>query len=258
MSQTRLFHIDKGALFNRFYKKANVLFMVCTHRNLNIDAMTSAMHLYSQTRHHYTWAPLKGDAQIQRARSRCASFLLSRNEDVLFFCDDDIGFSVEDVNKVVDNVIGGMDICGAAYVQKTPQAQLNAVFFNGQEVTFGKDQKPVEVEALPAGFLAIHRRVFEKMVAEGMKMEPKIPMVRSGEERYWTFFQPFNVQKAGEWIELSEDHAFCERAKTLGFKIWLDPSVLLTHEGSYKYDLADQLRPPKPVLDKMGPMTIKQ
>ena len=34
---------------------------------------------------------------------------------------------------------------------------------------------------------------------------------------------------------LSEDYTFCRRWQSLGGKIWLDPTVILTHHGSYSY-----------------------
>jgi hypothetical protein len=34
---------------------------------------------------------------------------------------------------------------------------------------------------------------------------------------------------------LSEDYTFCRRWQSLGGKIWIDPTVVLTHHGSYSY-----------------------
>ena len=38
------------------------------------------------------------------------------------------------------------------------------------------------------------------------------------------------TQAAGERVVgLSEDYAFCERARQLGFRVWLDPQTVLLH-----------------------------
>ncbi len=236
-------------LIKRALKRADVMLAVCSHRWFDIDAMTSAMSLFANKKHHFTWAPVRGDALISRARSRTASFFLrERTEDVLFFLDDDIMFTEADATKLIDDVVGGCDIVGGMYVQKGA-LDKTCVLKEGDSITFSKDAKPKEVLAVSAGFMAIHRRVFEKM-------SRTIPLVNAANTKYHTFFQPFNKQIDGQWTELSEDWAFCDRASALGFKIWIDPSLLIGHKGEYVYDLRDKLRPPKISWDDFKPLTL--
>lgn len=223
---------------------SNVLLSVCTHRTIDIDVMGSIMLLAGETKHTFGWSPVRGDALISRARSRVASyFLLDRNEDILFFVDDDVVFQPSDAVKIVDNVSKGMDICGGMYVQKKT-LDKTCVFFDGQTVTFKKDAEPVEVEALATGFIAIHRRVFEMMATV-------VPLCHPGTLNFYPFFDPFPVQKNGKWIHLSEDWAFCQRARNLGFKVWLDPSIFLGHKGEAVYDLSDKARPKKETIQEI-------
>jgi hypothetical protein len=42
---------------------------------------------------------------------------------------------------------------------------------------------------------------------------------------------------------LGEDWAFCELARELGFKVWLDPSIRVAHSGRYFYTVDDLTRP---------------
>ncbi len=46
-------------------------------------------------------------------------------------------------------------------------------------------------------------------------------------------------------IYLSEDWAFCQRARDAGFDCWLDPSIRLGHMGQTMYTLEDLIREPK-------------
>lgn len=242
--------------------KANVLFCVCTHRQFHVDAMTNAMQLYGQQKHTITWMPMKGDALIDRARSRAASyFMLERpDDDILFFVDDDGVFETADVLKTIENVANkGMDICGGLVMLKKPQTIVqghidkNVLFFKDQEVTFKKDAKPVEVHLMGTGFMAIHRRVLQAMIDKNV-----VPFCHPTDLKFWPFFQPFPYEiEPGRYIYASEDWAFCLRARALGFKVWLDPSIFIRHHGDYGWDLSDALRPSKVPLDDKFSITLR-
>lgn len=239
-----------SAVLDQIVKKAlnraDVMLSVCSHRWFDIDAMASAMQLFSNKRHRFTWNPVKGDALIDRARSRVASFfLLERSEDVLFFLDDDVIFREQDAVRLIDDCMKTESVVAGMYVQKGT-LEKTCVFFDEQQVTFGEGQKPVEVEAVSTGFMAIHRKVLEKMAHEKI-----VPFCHFSSLKFYPFFQPYPVQKNGEWIYLSEDWAFCDRARNLGFKIYLNPSLLLEHKGEYRYSLADKMRTNKPKLESI-------
>lgn len=246
-------------IINRALGRANVLFSCCTHRNFHVDAMTQVMHLIANKKHIFTWMPMKGDALIDRSRSRVASFFMrERDDDILFMVDDDENFSAEDVVKVVDHVMGGMDICGGMVMLKKPATMIgnyiekNILFFDDQNVTFGKDEKPVEIRFLGSGFMAVHRRVFRKMIDEDI-----VPFCHPHDVKFWPFFQPFPWKnEKGYWVYLSEDWAFCKRARDLGFKVWLDPSILISHLGEYGWDITDARRPQKEKWDEKFSITI--
>lgn len=137
----------------------------------------------------------------------------------------------------------------------------NVVFFPDQEVTFSHDAKPVEIRYLGSGFMAAHRRVFESMVARAGEFPEgsnyNVPLCHPQDLQYWPWFQPFWAKNdAGEWIYLSEDWAFCNRARAFGHKVWLDPSIFIDHKGEYRWNLADALRPPKVKMDASFKLTI--
>lgn len=239
--------------------RADVLFSCCTHRNFHVDAMTNVMNLVANKKHKITWMPMKGDALIDRSRSRVASyFMREREDDILFMVDDDQNFKAEDVIKVIEHVMDGMDICGGLVMLKKPvQAHgtyfdKNIMFKDGQEVVFKHDAKPVQVRFLGSGFMAIHRRVLQKMIEELV-----VPFCHPNDLKFWPFFQPFPYKNEnGDWVYLSEDWAFCKRAEDLGFKVWLDPSIFIQHYGEYGWDLADAVRPQKRRIDDNFSVTV--
>jgi len=244
-------------IIKRSLKRADVLFCVCTHRQFHIDAAINVMNLIGKNKHNITFFPMKGDALIDRSRSRAASyFMRERNDDILFFVDDDESFKSEDVIKVVDNVMSGMDICGGLVMLKKPQNQRmnyidkNVLFFDDQQVTFEKGAKPVQIRFLGSGFMAVHRSVFQSMIDKEV-----VPFCHPHDLKFWPFFQPFPYKNgSGDVVYLSEDWAFCKRAEDLGFKVWLDPSIFISHHGDYGWELADALRPSK--VDMRGDFSI--
>lgn len=241
--------LPKNKLINRYLGKANVFLTVCTHRTINIDVMGQIMSLAKNSKHNFTWMPSIGDALLSRSRSRAAShFLLNSDADILMFCDDDILFTFKDSDKLIDDIMDGCDIVSGTYVQKGVLGKT-WVQFNDQIVKFGKNEKPVEVEAVPTGFLAIHRRVLDGL-------SKTIPLCHPGTLNFYPFFCPYPAEKNGKWVLLGEDWAFCDLARKNGFKVFIDPSILLRHVGEYAYDMADSLRLPKPRLEDIE-MTLK-
>lgn len=243
-------------LLKRYLGRADVMLSVCAHRHFDIDSMTTAMQLFAQKRHDFTWAPVRGDALISRARSRAASHFLKTGSDVLFFLDDDIVFKTEDALKLVDACIERKAIVGGMYVQKRT-VDKTAVFYPGQAVRFAADAEPEPVPVLPTGFMAIHREALLKIVEAAERPLPNGDKLlhhcyaKDPAYAYYNFFNPFTEEKDGQTVDLSEDWSFCTRATIAGVGSWLLPSIFLQHKGEYLFDLADKLLPKKQPLDQI-------
>lgn len=178
-----------------------------------------------------------GDALIERARSKVASDFLRSDYDILFFIDEDVVFEPIDVIKICKLMHENEDIsiCGAAYPKKgIPSHFAIKTLEENNKYPFGKDKGCVfEVGYLSTGFMGIKKKVFQEL-------SQTLPLVHKNDLKYWTFFQPYNKEiEKDDWIELSEDWAFVERAKSIGFKIWCDSTTILKHIGRYEYSWAD-------------------
>lgn len=182
------------------------------------------------------------DAEIARARSQVASdFLRTESYDALMFLDDDIAFSPADAVKLAKHIENGKDIVGGAYVTKSPVPNLASRLYDHQTVSFTPEAKAVEIMYLAAGFSMISRKVFQKL-------SERLPLCFAGmtsAKSFWPFYQTMLKSSRNRILGkkqteyLSEDFAFCERARDAGFKIWLDPSIRLKHIGAYAYTLED-------------------
>lgn len=171
----------------------------------------------------HTWYTVQ-DSLIGRARNLCAVNFLKSDYDRLMFIDADIEYEPEDVAKVwaLD-----ADISVGVYRMKKPGSKFAAWVDGALVDDLTKYKKPISVDYAGTGFMMIKRHVFEKM--QSVFPQWKYEEGQVGES--WAFFQ----DPIEDGIHLSEDYFFCKRARELGFKIMMDPSVKLKHWGSFCY-----------------------
>lgn len=239
---------------------------MCVHRNLRTKILnqTRIIESYNQTKitdinnqfkslenysgndFKFEFQMLDGDAAIDRSRGRMAThFLETRKDcDILFFIDDDIVYKADDFIKMMKIMIEkDLDIFGATYVTKNMQKP--SFTFRGlkdiDKFYFGTNGEVREIMFLSNGCMAIQRRVLEKIVKD--KLVKKAFCGHAAQ--YYPFFMPMVVDIFDRTEALSEDWAFCYRARKAGFKIWMDCSVRLGHVGDYVFDWDDIVRPPK-------------
>ena len=187
------------------------------------------------------YGPQVGDALIERARGISATYFLRQTDaDIHLSIDSDIvGFTVEDTLKLCE-LAEEYGIVGGAYVCRSASRTFPASYYEaGVRVEHAFDHTPVRVKWCATGFLAVHRRVFEAL-AEGLTL-----LHASQPWAFYNFYAPFEYQDedTGEPILLSEDYAFCQRAKEAGFDCYIDPAVRLGHLCSYFYMIEDTAQP---------------
>ena len=204
----------------------------------------------------FAYAPQVGDALIERARSINATWFMNHTDaDVHLSIDSDItDFRIEDVRKVCEQAMTHDIVCGLYVTRAGNQKPFpTSMIEEGRDVTMGtfKDEL-IPLQWGATGFMATHRRVFEKL-SEGLPLLHK----SNGDRAFYPFYQTMIVDWRGEQILLSEDYAFCQRAKDAGFGVWFNPGVRLGHIGQYPYRLedmaADFIEPQPLVLRRTGP-----
>lgn len=163
-----------------------------------------------------------GDGLIPRSRSIIATgWWAETNDDVFLMVDDDVTFTSTDAERLVALCRDGHDIiCGAYPVHNGEHFAIRA--FPGHDaIAFGAGE-PVEIQYAATGFMAVHRRVIDALV-------PTLPLCEPWS--FYPFFQAMVVRDevTGDNLHVSEDWGFCEMARKLGFKVWLDPQAILDH-----------------------------
>lgn len=165
------------------------------------------------------------------ARTQAAYECLNRGHEFLFFLDTDIIAPPDTLTRLLGH---RLPIVSALYHQKFPtwngsevkympcmfrevrDAQGNPV--RGEVAGFQYGQM-VECDYAPGGCILIHRSVFERFLASGIK-------------RFfiWTL-------TADEPQGMSEDFFFTKTARSLGYKVMVDTGIQVIHEAQAKIDL---------------------
>jgi hypothetical protein len=89
--------------------------------------------------------------------------------------------------------------------------------------------------------MLVHRSVIEDMIKRFPDLEAKHPSGKRFGDNHHALFMPFIHE--GEY--LSEDFAFCQRARSCGYKLWADLRVVLRHWGEAGFDVNDIALPKK-------------
>mgnify|MGYP001608892283 CR=1 FL=1 len=208
------------------------------------ESMTLFQRRMDHAAIRFVYGAVSGDALVSRSRSIVASAFLRSDCDVLLTIDSDIWFRTEDALRLVERCRGGHDLIGALYMTRNMDTQPASILPDGRLI-FHAGAEPVEVPFLSTGFMAVHRKVFERV--RDMADLPHCHQDwndRGEDTSFWPFYMPFCIPWEGDGhLYLSEDWAFCQRAKDAGFTCWLDPSIRLGHYGDYMYTLEDRARP---------------
>jgi hypothetical protein len=138
----------------------------------------------------------------------------------LFWIDSDIAWTVEDFFKLYDSdkdIISGAYLLGNGEVTAYPQKLGRALTYT--EVLEMKD--PIKVHGTGFGFLAVKQGVFESLSRPWFQSAP-VTMTDANTKQEYTF--PI----------MGEDISWCERVNNLGYEVWFDPTVKLTHHKTMK------------------------
>ena len=201
-------------------------------RSFHPDNVTDLIRLFTCGRPIY-WRPVSGDALIERSRSISATRFLKSDAEVMLSIDTDIRFDHHAALQICDQAVTH-DIVVGAYTTRSPMRSfVTSEVYAHQPIEFATDPTPVPIKWGATGFMAVHRRVYERLAES-------LPLCHEGEWlEHYPFYLPFVVDEDGKPIMLSEDYALCERARQAGFGVFLNPAVRLGHIGDYCYRLED-------------------
>lgn len=200
--------------------------LLCAYRSVNAETMTAVFAVCAGNEVGYRLRVKTGDALISRSRSIIVTaWYRETNDTVCLIIDDDITFTAQDVDHIVELCSNGHDIIVGAYPVRNGGHMACRFTPEVRELHVGPEQPPLEIVYGGTGFMAIHRRVIDALVAD-------MPLCHANQQ--WSFFNLFPTMvvenpDAGGHELLSEDWSLCALARQKGFKIWLDATVKLKH-----------------------------
>jgi hypothetical protein len=160
------------------------------------------------------------DSLIQRARNSLFRLALMGGYDDLFFIDSDCEWQAEWIFRLLERP---EPIVGGALVKKSEKEGYTVKLLD-KELKYSQDGKLIEVDGVGTGFMKVNRFALEKL----WDMSDKY--MSEGEEHRMVC--DIKVEN-GDLI--SEDYIVCNKWKSLGYKVWLDPTITLNHIGIKKY-----------------------
>jgi hypothetical protein len=172
---------------------------------------------------------MTNESLVQRGRNSLMAKMAS-NPDVthFMFIDADIEFEPESIIRML---MTEKDIVSGAYPKKCLPIAYN---INLEENT--TVQGPLyTVDTAATGFLMYKRKVWQDLVDKHpqWKYKDDIGLGKQYEPYLYSVFDCY-IDHNGHY--LSEDWAFCRRAKGLGYQIWVDSRVSLNHTGNYTFN----------------------
>jgi SAM-dependent methyltransferase len=253
---TLIDHSGRMRIWQRVRDRSRVTasILLCAYRNVSVPTLNSVMALSGVSSTAFeadtegvlperrlaegpegTWRIMTktGDGLVSRARSVVVSRWWAETDDPVFLMiDDDITFSVDDADRIVRHTLATEGIVCAAYPIRNG-AHL-AVRGGGDaegKISFGPDRPLVEIEYAATGFMAVHRKVVDALI-------PTLDLCHADQAwAFWPLFTPMTAPMGDALAYLSEDWAFCHRARELGFKVHLDPTIKLGHLAQIPLDV---------------------
>lgn len=160
------------------------------------------------------------DSLIQRARNSLVRLALTGGYDDLFFIDSDCEWEPDWFFRLLDRP---EPIVGGALVKKSDKEGYTVKLVDKQ-IKWSEDNKLIQVDGVGTGFMKISRFALEKL------WEISDPYMSEGEEH--RMICDIKVEN-GDLI--SEDYILGNKWKSLGYKVWLDPTITLNHIGTKKF-----------------------
>jgi hypothetical protein len=150
----------------------------------------------------------------------------------LMWIDPEIGFTADDVESLRRHKL---PLVAGLYAQPGSRSLACELLPETKEVIFGDEGGLLEVRFVAAGFLHVRREVFETIRD---RLHLPLCNTRFTEHGIWPFFQPCTIEDPFADIQhryLTDDFAFCHRARQAGFKIYTDTTIRLWRSGPYGY-----------------------
>ena len=240
-----------------------VTILVFAYGGISAEVLPSYMDLMAYVmqqgiRCHFMM--IREDALISRSRCRTTAIWLNAGTDVAVMLDHDLSFRAPDIFRLAELAHERKSIVCIPYSKRAfPERHACR---SKEDITMGED-KLQEVLFGASGAMAISRVAMDAIHDTCKGLPPENPMrvefCKDNMADFWSWWQPIILNHE----YLSEDYAFCARAKIAGISTFAWTKPILNHWGSYNFhlptgpvkntvDSTHQLQPDsEPILDEV-------
>ena len=172
---------------------------------------------------------------VNYARNLATCGFLASKCTHMLFVDSDVEFEPEAVLRML--VVQKDIVCTPYRIKLEDMKVRYAVDYPDKDKIEMLPGGIIEVEQGPAGLMVIHRRVFDKLMKVHPEMKIKFHLSGTGklDEKYmYNFWDTTFNSKTGLWK--GEDLAFCDLARSVGFKIYANTESNMIHHGTYGWE----------------------
>ena len=171
-----------------------------------------------------------GCSVVSRARNLLAKEMLESQCDYLLFIDADINFEPEHIIRLM---AWGSDpkkgiVAGVPRTRSTTKTYIATLDEEDGQLTMDS-MGLVRAKRVATAFMLVRREVFTQMteahpewVYMDQRIDGMVPCL-------------FDFMLTDEGY-IGEDYLFCDRARELGFEVWIDPTIKLGHMGVQEYE----------------------
>lgn len=179
---------------------------------------------------------ISGCSVVSRVRNLIAQDFIKSDCTDLMFIDADINFQADDIFRLMawasdpkKGIVGGVPTArkkGKVYISTLDQDEDGGIYMNAMGL--------VKAKRLATAFMLIRREVFEQMQEKHPELKYMDDRVENPnpDKLCYSFFD-FKSTPEGY---IGEDYVFCDRARELGFEIWVDPTIKLGHMGITEFE----------------------
>jgi choline kinase len=160
------------------------------------------------------------DSLVQRARNSLIKLAIDGKYDDLFFIDSDTEWEPDWFFNILSRP---EPIVGGALIKKTDKEGYTVKLLD-KKLKYSEDKKLLEVDGVGTGFMKVSKFAFDKL------WEISEEYTSEGEKHRMVF--DIKVEN-GDLI--SEDYVLCNKWKSLGYKVWLNPTITCNHIGIKKF-----------------------
>ena len=171
-----------------------------------------------------------GCSVVSRARNLLTKDFLESKCTDLIFIDSDINFEPEDVFRLMAWTTDPKKgiVAGVPRIRGEERVYITALEYDDNQELTMNSMGLVRGMRVATAFMMVRRDVFETLV----EAHPEWTYYDKKSDRMLPAIFDFKLTEEGY---MGEDFLFCDRAREVGFEVWIDPTIKLGHMGVQEF-----------------------